>query len=89
MTRFGMAAAALTLGLAMSAGSGFVPATVGEAVAQTQQDRASKRAAVKRERAARRAGARSKRADCRAQAKRQKLGMIRTQRFIRACMKRA
>ena len=90
MTRFGMAAAALALGLAMSVGSGFVPAAVGEAVAQTaKQDRAAKRADVKRERASKRAAARTKRADCRAQAKQQKLGMVRTQRFIRSCMKAA
>jgi hypothetical protein len=78
MKKLGLMAAALLLGATMTVGSGFVPATVDQAIAATKQEKAAKRAAT-----------RAKRADCRAQAKAQKLGFIRAQRFVRSCMKKA
>jgi hypothetical protein len=90
MTRVGLAAAALALGLMMAVGSSVTPGTSGIAMAQTAKQSAKQSGAERRAAArAKRAATRAKRTDCRRVASAQKMGYIKRQRFIRSCMRAA
>jgi hypothetical protein len=93
MNRLGLMVAAALLGVTMSTASSFVPPTADQAFAQTREERATtareRRIAARERRAAVERARRAKRAECRREAKAQKLGVIKSLRFVNACMKRA